>query len=256
MSLPTPPSTAHRAEKENRLPRVVVWAEENSTHLFTEDAPRTPQAKARRASYIDAPKPILKPALPLLPWFGEEIREITPEPSDPLTNLDYLEGPVSTIIAVKSSLRDLIEAYSRLADRLRTVLTEDNDVDASWPLFQPLRKNRDAVVEAMARDIGRAFVDSQTAMPAHSDPPVSSEDSAVSLPSPKGTPQKKKKGMSAEQVKYARDLCTTCQSVIKLLSAMFVIPALYQIFTGLLLFSVLVCHLTRYPCIQMTSSRI
>lgn len=241
MALPTPPSTAHRAEKENRQPRV-AWAEENSTHLITGSPPRTPKNKSRRRASDDASlKSILKPSFPMLPWAEEEIRQLTPEPVDVLSDLDYLEGPVSMILAVDASMRDLIQGYSKLADRLRTAFTEDQKADSSLPLFAPLHKNREAIVEAITRDLGRAFIDPQLVLPAEQGCSTNSEDPSKSLPSPQGTP-KKKKGMSAEQVKYARDLCSTCHSVIKLLSTMFIVPALYQIFTGIV---VLGCIETR-----------
>lgn len=53
------------------------------------------------------------------------------------------------------------------------------------------------------------------------------------LPSPRKSPKKKKKmGMSAAQVKNARDLCTVTHVVLRLLSIIFTLPAVYQLFTG------------------------
>jgi hypothetical protein len=62
--------------------------------------------------------------------------------------------------------------------------------------------------------------------------PLSEVTAVASLPSPKNSPGKKQ-GMSAEQAKYARDLCTTTQAAIKLLMAMFALPAVYRIFSGM-----------------------
>jgi len=137
--------------------------------------------------------------------------------------------PVSQIIKNDSnvSMHELIEAYNVLAARLRAGVTGKSDVDASWPLFQPLRNNRKLFVGAVVRDLGRALVD-----PAKRDELENTR--RVLLPSPKDTP-KKKGGMTAEQVKYARDLSTTCHSVIRLLALIFTLPALKSVFFGMLL---------------------
>lgn len=97
-------------------------------------------------------------------------------------------------------------------------------------------KNRKALVEAIVRDLDRAFVDSGRAEPVEDEWELEEkvEKVAALLPSPKKSPQKKKKGtgMTAEQVKNARDLCTTCHSTIKFLSAVFSFPAISRVFTG------------------------
>lgn len=166
----------------------------------------------------------------------ENQRDITPEPSDPLVDLHYLDGPVSRVVAFDASLRDLIEGYSVLAARLRACVTESTDIDASWPLFQPLRIQRTAFVQSLVRDLGRAMVDPlEKTYIIHEDETKTMSDMVrvplTGLPSPKDSPRKKR-GMSEEQVKYARDLCTTCHSVLKLLAVMFTLPAIYHIFTG------------------------
>lgn len=223
MSLPTPPSTSHR-EKENRFSASgsrVVWSQHNQYHCITS----LPHVPARTRESKELPKSILKKRpLALLSIPDNKQREITPEPSDPLVDLKYLQHPVSKIVASDTSLPDLIEAYSVLAARIRACVSSSTDVDASWPLFQPFRKNRDAIINAFIRDLGRALVD-----PACEQPETIEEK--VSLPSPKQSPRKKK-GMSAEQAKYARDLCTTCHTVMKLLATIFTLPAVHQVFTG------------------------
>jgi hypothetical protein len=225
MSLPTPPGTSHR-EKENRFSASgsrVVWSQHNQYHCIS-SLPHIPAATS--ASKELPTKSILKKrphVLLLIP--DNKQREITPEPSDPLVDLKYLEYPVSKIIASDASLRDLIEAYSVLAARIKACVSRLTDADASWPLFQPLRKHRDAIIDAFIRDLGRALVD-----PACEGPENIEEK--VLLPSPKLSPRKKK-GMSAEQAKYARDLCTTCHSVVKLLATIFTLPAIHQVFSGM-----------------------
>lgn len=221
MSLPTPPGTAHREEKENRrlwTARSVSWSDHHEIHNLTAEIPR------RIAfSVIQPGKSILKrKPRGELPHMEEIKRETTPEPSDPLTDLHYLDNPVAKIIAADAALRDLIESYSVLAARLRACVSGNVDADASWPLFQPLRKHRDAFVQAMCRDLGRALEVVQEE--------ETTEEDVRALPSPERSP--KKRGMSAEGAKYARDLCTTCHAVLKLLSAVFTLPAVLGIFTG------------------------
>lgn len=229
MSLPTPPSTSHR-DKENRLPpgSRISWSQHNQYHSLT-NSPPGKQPSRPSGSRTPPPRSILKKSSHVLLPFEDDIescqRETTPEPSDPLTDLSYLENPVANIVASGSSLRDLIEAYSVLTARLKAAVTGTTDADASWPLFQPLRKNRQAVVDALVRDLGRALVDPGAAE-------GECKEERVLLPSPKSSPPKRRHGMSAEQVKYARDLCTTCHAVIKMLAVMLTLPAIYRVFTG------------------------
>jgi hypothetical protein len=233
MSLPTPPSTSHR-DKENRLPHGsrISWSQHNEYCLATSPPPKQPPKPS--GSRSPPTKSILKKSsyvpLPFADESDNEMckkqREVTPEPADPLTNLSYLANSVDLIVASDdaSSLRDLIQAYSVLSARLKGAVNGTTDADASWPLFQPLRRHRDAVISAFIRDLGRALVD-----PGPAD--AEGEGRRVLLPSPQSSP-KKKKGMSAEQVKYARDLCTTSHAVIKLLAVVFTLPAIYRVFTG------------------------
>lgn len=237
MSLPTPPRSSHSSSKENISPatRGVAWSVHNQIHNLSSPPPklfRTPSSVFR-----DQPaRSILKKqSLTSIPLPGDicddyKPREVTPEPGDPLCNLTYLDHPVSRIVASDAPLKDLIEAYNILAARLRSNVTDSTDADASWPLFQPLRKNKDAFVNAVVRDLGRALVD-----PLGGDgdqQPRGEERILAPLPSPNNTPKKKKDGMTAEQVKHARDLCTVSHSVIRLLSVVWTLPAVYGIFSG------------------------
>jgi hypothetical protein len=174
-------------------------------------------------------KSILKKPLTVLqPILEENQRETTPEPTDPLTDMNYLESPVAIIIASDSSLRQLIESYSVLAARLKASVTGTTDADVSWPIFQPIRKHRDAIIQAFVRDLGKAFVEPATEGTFTEE--RCGKDNTM-LPSPKESPRKKQ-GMTAEQVKYARDLCTTCHAVMKLLATIFTLPAIYKVFDG------------------------
>lgn len=241
MSLPTPPATSHHRDRENRIPGSrVAWAQQNQYFILSYSlAPSAPHHP--RPCIVQPAKSILKKRqhASLLPP-EEDQREITPEPEDPLVDLAYLSRPVQQIISPDSTLRDLIEAYSILHARLRAAVLSSTDADASWPLFQPLRKNTHAFTQAIVRDLGRALVEPKSDPTPEDDIPMDCvkeweyEEALSLLPSPKQSPKKKKKkqGMSASQIKFARDLCTTTHAVLRLLSAVFTLQPLHQIFDG------------------------
>ncbi|TFK23397.1 hypothetical protein FA15DRAFT_757255 [Coprinopsis marcescibilis] len=255
----TPPDAQMDTPSSASSSRSVVWSTHNSYHSLNTPPKARPSAAATNAMVKDRPiKPILKRrklsplsdatndsdgnvgALLSIPqdldtFFRQ--RESTPEPSDPLCNLNYLDYPVSLIIKPDAKLRELAEGYSVLNARLRGHVQYSTNADASWPLFQPLRKNREAFVECIERDLKRAFVDPINSVdcPKSDDDALPSEswdeEETPSLPSPKKTPKKaKKKGMSAEQVKFARDLCSISHSVIKLLCVLLCFPAIHGVF--------------------------
>ncbi|KAL0581176.1 hypothetical protein V5O48_000866 [Marasmius crinis-equi] len=225
MSLPTPPRTSHREEKENRTQTGsrVVWSQHNQYHLLS-SPPKGPTA-CSAAKEPPAKSILKKSSYPLFPLENEcEQREATPEPSNPLGDPTYLNTPVSNIISSdpQQKLSDLIEAYSVLAARIRPYVHEKTDT--SCGIFVPLKKNRERVLKSIVRDLGRALVN-----------PVAegereSSRTAVLLPSPTSSPRKKR-GMTAEQAKFARDLCTLSHSVLKLLGLVLTLPALYKVFT-------------------------
>ncbi|KAG6859861.1 hypothetical protein C0995_002800 [Termitomyces sp. Mi166 len=105
-------------------------------------------------------KSILKNCMELAPWPEEEQCKVTPEPLDPLMDLKYLIYPVKTIVEATDAteLCVLIEAYCILTVHLQAAVIGEMD-DASWPLFQPLRTHKEALVEAVVRDLGKALVD-------------------------------------------------------------------------------------------------
>lgn len=238
MSLPTPPCTSHHRDKENYIPRCrVAWAQQNQ-YFTLSCSPASSGLHPLRPCTEQPAKSILKKRdYPLLP-LEEEQRQITPEPEDPLVDLSYLSRPVQQIISPQSTLRDLIEAYSILHARLRAAVVTSTDADASWPLFQPLRKNVQTFTEAVIRDLDKAFVQPKSDLspeddiPADCDKECEGEDTPSLLPSPKQSPKKKKQGMSASQVKFARDLSTITHAVLRLLGAVFTLPSIYQIFDG------------------------
>lgn len=157
-------------------------------------------------------------------------REVTPEPSDPLADLHYLERLVTIITSVEAPLRDLVDAYNQLTTRLRAVVNDRTDADCSWPLFHPLRQQREAFVAALSRDLSKPLID----------PAVGDENSPAScdtepktfLPSPKASPSRKRHGLTEEQVTYARDLFSTAQAALKFLTVALALPAVCGVFTG------------------------
>lgn len=242
MSLLTPPKSSHRSDrdKENQLlvsgpsTRTVVWASCDSFHCLSTPPKDAPGSSKHRP---EAKKSILKKSsqsnLFLTVPQAVEQRDVTPEPNDTLLDLHYLDRPVSQILAIRphnKNLGQVIEGYNVLAARLRASVTNATDGDASWPLFQPLRKNAQALVDAIVRDLGCAFIDPLSPFDTDEDKVLSKV--TLSLPSPEKSPSKKKGGMTEEQVKHARDLCTTSHSVIKLLSFMLSVSAVFNVFQG------------------------
>ena len=226
--LPSPPSTSHREEKENRrifaqMPRV-SWSDQNRIHPLS---PSLSLANLRPSASYELPvKSILRKSssFPFTDLQQEVEREVTPEPDTPLFNSDYLFGPISRIIAMDACLKDLIQAYNILAARIRTAVLGEAEFDFTLPLFDPLRSNQDLFADAVIRDLGRVMVD--PSLPKENRP-------EVSLPSPRPSPSRKRHGMTEDEVRYARDLATTTHSVVKLLAQLFASPLLCQLFSGM-----------------------
>jgi len=224
--LPSPPSTSHREEKENRrifaqMPRV-SWSEENQIHSLSLSHLTDLRPSA---SYELPAKSILRKSssFPFTDLHKEVEREVTPEPDAPLRNPKYLSGPVSRIIMMDACLKDLIQAYNILAARIRTAVLGAAEFDSALPLFDPLRSNQDLFTDAVVRDLGRVMLD--PSLPKENRP-------EISLPSPRSSPSRKRHGMTEDEVRYARDLATTTHSVVKLLALLFASPQLCQIFSG------------------------
>ena len=234
MSLLTPPHT--RIDKENRRTSNsitgarVAWSQVNEYHSVTSPT-RAKKLSVGPSKHRPVRSILKQTSHPLLfglfPAVAE--RQVTPEPTQPLSDLHYLDGPVNKILSECSTLPDLIEAYSVLTARLRATVQESTDSNCSWPLFQPLRKHRAAFVDAVVRDLGRALVDPMEGCDIVR---CSSPEPQSSLPSPEKSPRKKRCGMNEEQVKYARDLATVSHAVIKLIGLAFTLPAVYGLFDG------------------------
>ncbi|KAI5123177.1 hypothetical protein M0805_000877 [Coniferiporia weirii] len=240
---PTPRKavTAQRqaSDKENdSSPRKIEWAESKQVFTFSPDSVRVMNVAS---SSLGPRKSILKPSRPMRPFPQEKKRDFTPLPDDALSNARFLEFPVSTIIADGSSLRELTEAYSILAARIRASVPQDfwsfKTHDPRYPLFCPLRLHADAVAAAIARDLGRVFVDPLLPLDPSLDSTTEPSKVQKSPLTPRGTPSSKnpkspkKGGMTEEQVKYARDLSTVSNAAIKFLILAFQVPTIYNVFT-------------------------
>ncbi|KAF8589093.1 hypothetical protein K439DRAFT_1383673 [Ramaria rubella] len=248
MSLPTPPRTTHK-DKENqpptpltpsnssfRTPRI-VWSQENLHHAYTTQIRQLPSSSSARGPH----KSILKkPSLPLMSIIPPEasMREVTPEPADPLHHPLYLNSPVSTLVVslrpemhAKITLTDLTEAYSVLSARLKTKTHAMLDMCGPIPALEPLREHSSELVAAFHRDISRALVDPQ------SSPPPPSNDSPWSTPSSVGSI--KKRGFTEQEVKHARDLCNLSHAAMRCFSNISVVPVLTSIFNDIQLGEIL-----------------
>lgn len=228
LQLPSPPGTSHREEKENRSifghNSRVSWSQENRIHPLT-SSPSSVNFRPS-SSYEPPVKSILRKvtSFPFTDAPRDVDRDVTPEPESPLSDASYLAGPVSRIIPLDASMKDLIQGYNILAARIRTIATaSETAIDASRPLFLPVKDNMEAFVIAITRDLERVLTD-----PSESNEP---EPKCI-LPSPRPSPSRKKHGMNEDQVKHARDLATTTHSVLKFLALLFCSSSLCQIFSG------------------------
>ncbi|KAJ3754487.1 hypothetical protein EV360DRAFT_51565 [Lentinula raphanica] len=219
MGLLTPPATSHR-EKENLEagPRGVMFSKEPQFHSLS----TPPQGPNCSSTVKNRPiKSILKPTQPLSPLPEEETREETPEPSNPVDDFNYLQTPIATIISENATLTDLTRAYSVLVARIRPHVTEQ--MNQFSPLFEPFRVNRDILCDRICRDVQRASEDALA--------DEEKSETGHQLPSPTKSPKRTKRGMTAEQAKYARDLCNISHSVLKFLGLIFSLPNVFPIFT-------------------------
>lgn len=196
-------------------------------------------------------------------------REMTPPPDDPLRCPTYLSSPMSTIIAsvtvtpspnridgevgdifgpLPMSLHDLAEAYTLMLSRLRlqamTVAPDGSaievEISSDLPLLEPIRQHHAELATALARDVGRALVRPSSFLAPTPYQPVdvdawSSDYSSdvFGSSSPPGSPAgpTQKRGLTAAEVKYARDLSLVSQSAIRVMAVVFHEPAVSSHFT-------------------------
>lgn len=197
-------------------------------------------------------------------------REMTPTPDNPLHCATYLTSPMLTIVTSVSvtpspnridgefgdtygplpmSLHDLAEAYTLLLARLRlqamTVGPDGSptevEISSDLPLLEPIQQHHSELATALARDVGRALIrpSSFSTYNAYQPNEVDEWSSDYSSDvfgssSPPGSPSgpTQKRGLTAAEVKYARDLSLVSQSAIRVMAVIFHEPAISSHFTG------------------------
>lgn len=241
----TPTTPRRHADKENiAIPsssstKGIQWSERVTKIYYSPSSGRSvniPSSSPTRGPR----KSILKVTEPLEPLQLEKERDITPQPDDALSDAHFLVWPISTILDEASNLRQLTEAYSILAARIRASIPpqfwarslEDDQDEADishYALFEPIRINAEPLARAIARDLRRVFVDPYEYVPSSSR--LTDVRTESSLPSPRETP--KKGGMTEEQVKFARDLSTVTNSVLKFLALALHVQVVLSCFSGM-----------------------
>ncbi|CUA76883.1 Titin [Rhizoctonia solani] len=195
-------------------------------------------------------------------------RDMSPTPDDPLQCPTYLSSPVSVIVSSVSvtpqpnridseygnsygplpmSLHDIAEAYTLMLARMRlqamTVGPDGNptevEISSDLPILEPIRKHHTELSVALARDVGRALIRSASFSPSpyqHEEFNDWSSDYSSDVfgsSSPPGSPSgpTQRRGLTAAEVKYARDLSLVSQSAIRVLAVIFHEPAISSHFT-------------------------
>lgn len=147
------------------------------------------------------------------------------------------------------SLHDLAEAYGLMLNRLRLQAMTigpngqamEVEISSDLPLLQPIHEHHSALAAALARDVARALVrpvSFSTPAPYQANDveewssDYSSDVFGSSSPpsSPSGPTQKR--GLTAAEVKYARDLSLVSQSAIRVMAVVFHEPAISSHFSG------------------------
>ncbi|KAG8763821.1 hypothetical protein FRC11_011892 [Ceratobasidium sp. 423] len=145
------------------------------------------------------------------------------------------------------SLHDIAEAYTLMLARMRLqAMTVDPDgnpteveISSDLPLLEPIRKHHSELAIALSRDVGRALVRPASFSPT----PYQTEEfndwssdyssDVFGSSSPPGSPSgpTQRRGLTAAEVKYARDLSLVSQSAIRVLAVIFHEPAISSHFT-------------------------
>lgn len=241
-TIPTPPRAVHdqenvcRTAPDSFTPRKARIVFSNTKEVFTYSPGLASRVADIAALGREPNKSILKPSRPLEHSTPMKTRDITPFPETPLDNAHYLMFPVETIVDESSTLRELTEAYSTLAARIRQSVPpdffDDPTHDTRYRLFQPLCKHSELLTKSLERDLACVFVDPFDLRGSRQSENVICASARTSLPTPKQTPSPKKGGMNEEQVVYARDLHTTASAAVKLLTLVFQSPAIYESFSS------------------------
>jgi hypothetical protein len=157
----------------------------------------------------------------------QEQNKVYPNPLDCPT---YFSSPIEIIVRSvqdayleRISLHEVADAYSTFSVRLLDHADELSRVDCALAALDLVRAQASIIITALRRDIRRAFIDPvpESSLP---DPSFNSEDSMF-----------EQQGPTDEELKDARDQTYVCHHSLHLVSNIFSLPALQQLFSGALL---------------------
>jgi hypothetical protein len=237
----TPPSTSSK-NKENEVPdesfthseakKAVEFAQHDQLHPIHSTSPLRPRT-IPASRHVSRPiKSILKPFGPQAPM-AENGKETTPEPENPLDHPEFIQSPMTVILASLGAdsslnLRDIIEAWTALFNRLRPRFPVDERPEPI-PALQPIVDHVPEFLTALTRDLSRALHNPV----AKSDSILPLSNSVPSDPSVDSSPPPKKGGYTEYEVTYARDLFLLSQAALRCLSLVFWVPQIYSLFSGM-----------------------
>lgn len=154
-------------------------------------------------------------------------------PAQSSSSIPIIQANAQTLLS--STLKDILEAWTTLFGRLRTRFpSEVEDPEA----LRPIRDNLPKFLDALERDMRRAFVNpvtgesSQTSSPSTSDDESSASSVAADHIGPVAPPKVKRGGLTEFEVTYARDLFMVCSAALKVVSLIFWVPQLWGMIEG------------------------
>ncbi|KAG8939815.1 hypothetical protein FRC04_005963 [Tulasnella sp. 424] len=230
---PLSPKSTPQAQSrlQLRVPRV-VFSQVNRHHPYAHQPKTIPSSRMTKPpnrSILKSTSAVFPAAPP-----ATAARDPTPEPEKPLETAEFLVTPIQRLLSsletdvdgqvIPVSQHDLTEAYVTLGARLRTHFKVP--ADNAIPALAPLKENEEQLARIFVRDLTRAA----------QEPPVltSSDeeslfDTEASSSDAETTPRKK--GVSAEQITYARDAFILTQSSIRTIAVILSTKAIYSVFS-------------------------
>ncbi|KAG8901141.1 hypothetical protein FRB99_005513 [Tulasnella sp. 403] len=245
--VPYPPSPKSSPLSQLRAPRV-VFSQVNRHHPYIHQPRKLPSSRMLQPptkSILKVPSAIFLPSADPIP----PPREQTPEPERPLEDADFLGTPIKCLVAslkdvegrvISASQHDLTEAYVTLGNRLRAHFK--GEVAGDVPALAVLRNNAEKLTEVFVRDLARplqapTLTSSDEESLTESDTPQSDANSSAANSSDEPTP--KRKGVSAQQVTFARDAFILTQTAIRTIAAILSTRVLFSAFSDVSLSSII-----------------
>ncbi|KIO29799.1 hypothetical protein M407DRAFT_21049 [Tulasnella calospora MUT 4182] len=229
---PLSPKSSPQAQSklQLRVPRV-VFSQINRHHPYAHQPralPSSRMSKPPNKSILKSTSSVFSTAPP-----ATATRDPTPEPEKPLETAEFLVTPIERLLSsletdvdgqvIPVSQHDLTEAYVTLGARLRTHFKVP--ADGSIPALAPLKENEEQLARIFVRDLTRAS----------QEPPVLTSSDEESLfdteASSSDTETPKKRGVTAEQITYARDAFILTQSSIRTIAVILSTKAIYSVFS-------------------------